>query len=106
YDPNVAVMVQAADCVALLAVDRLMSAVAAAHAGWRGLVADVPAATMNALTREFGSRPQDVVVALGPSIGPSCYEVGADVRDRFLSAGVAEATLDRWLQAGPRHTAR
>ena len=68
--------------------DRRTGAVAAAHAGWRGPGRRRAAAsTVAALAREFGSRPADLVAAVGPSIGACCYEVGADVRDAFAAAG-------------------
>jgi YfiH family protein len=84
--PDVAVAVQAADCVPLLVADRRTGAVCAAHAGWRGLAARVPEAAVAALRRAFGSRPADLTAAIGPSIGACCYEVGVDVRDAFASA--------------------
>lgn len=94
-EPDAAAAVQAADCVPMLMVDRVTGAVAAAHAGWRGLVARVPQVTLQALTTTFGSRPADVMVALGPSIGACCYEVGPDVRDAFARAGFMATCLDR-----------
>jgi YfiH family protein len=96
-DPTVAIAIQTADCVPLLIVDRRTGAVAAAHAGWRGLAAAVPRAAIEALQREFAARPSDLVVAAGPSIGPCCYEVGEDVMRCFLNAGFAAATLARWF---------
>jgi YfiH family protein len=105
-DPTVAAAIQTADCVPLLLADRLTGAVAAAHAGWRGLAAGVPRAAVDALVREFGSRPEDLVAAAGPLIGGCCYEVGADVRRRFMEAGFPQATLDRWFFDQPQPTAR
>lgn len=105
-DASVAIAIQAADCVPLLVADRRSGVVAAAHAGWRGLAANVPETTVDALVREFGSRPQDLFVALGPSVGPCCYEVGADVRERLQSAGTAEGLMTRWFHARPEPSAR
>jgi YfiH family protein len=82
-DPSVALAVQTADCVPLLIVDSGTGAVAAAHAGWRGLAQGVPRITVEAMVREFGSRPVDLVAAVGPSIGARQYEVDTDVRKRF-----------------------
>jgi YfiH family protein len=92
--------VRAADCVPLLIVDRRHGAVAAAHAGWRGLAARAPAVTVEALGREFGSRPSDLIAAIGPSIGACCYEVGADVRTRFASAFGRPGSA-RWFHDDP-----
>src|SRR6266851_4822775 len=68
-DSQAAVAIQTADCVPLLIADPRSGAVVAAHAGWRGLTARVPIAAVEALGREFGSRPADLLAAIGPSIG-------------------------------------
>jgi YfiH family protein len=93
-EPDAAAAVQAADCVPMLMVDRASGAVAAAHAGWRGMVARVPHVALRAMATTFGSKPADVIVALGPSIGACCYEVGPDVRDAFASAGFLTSSLE------------
>jgi YfiH family protein len=103
-DPDVVIAIQAADCVPLLIVDRRTGAVAAAHAGWRGLAANVPRVSVEAMAREFGSRPEDLIAAGGPSVGPCCYEVGADVRRHFEVAGVSGGALERWFRARPQPT--
>ena len=77
------------DCLPILVVDRRDGAVAAAHAGWRGLASRVPSSQSSRIADEFGSRPADLIVAIGPSIGACCYEVGGDVRARFAQAGLA-----------------
>src|SRR6185436_20167961 len=96
-DHTIAVAVQAADCIPLLLADPSTGAVAAAHAGWRGLAAAVPSAAVESLAREFGSRASDLVAAIGPAIGACCYEVGSDVRDRFEAAGATGKQLARWF---------
>jgi YfiH family protein len=98
-DATLVVAVQAADCVPMLLADRRTGAVGAAHAGWRGMAARVPAAAIDAMAREFGTRPHDLIIALGPSIGVCCYEVGADVREAFRAAGFSGADLTRWFAA-------
>ena len=100
-DPNVAVVVRAADCVPVLMADRQRGAVGAVHAGWRGTAARVAVAAVEALGREFGSRPADVMVAVGPAIGSCCYEVGPNVVDAFASAGHERYLIDRWFLAAP-----
>jgi YfiH family protein len=101
-DERAALAVYTADCVPLLMADRRTGAIAAAHAGWRGLAAGVPARAVEALAREFGSRPADIVAAIGPSISAARYEVGADVRERFAASGRSSALLARWFADADR----
>jgi len=100
-DPNVAIAVRAADCVPLLMADARSGAVAAVHAGWRGTAVGVAPAAAQALAREFGSKPEDLVVAIGPSIGPCCYDVGTELVDAFAAAGRPRHLIDRWFLALP-----
>jgi YfiH family protein len=99
--PGMAIAVRAADCAPLLFADAKTGAVAAVHAGWRGTAAGAAAAALAALTREFGSRPGDVIVAIGPSIGACCYEVGSELVDAFAAAGHARHLVDRWFVTRP-----
>ena len=80
---------------------RAPAAVAAVHAGWRGTAAGAAVAAVQALAREFGSKPEDLVVAIGPSIGPCCYEVGTELVDAFAAAGHPRHLIDRWFPALP-----
>lgn len=100
-DDTAAAAVQVADCVPMLAVDRVTGTVAAVHAGWRGLALRAPQVAVAALTQSFGTRPHDLLVALGPSVGACCYEVGEDVRGRFAEAGFSGTQLDRWFTHHP-----
>lgn len=95
------VAVISADCVPILLADRRLGAVAAVHAGWRGTAAGVAGATVRAMADALGTRPVDLVAALGPSIGPCCYEVGEEVVGVFVDAG--HGRTDRWFsRAGDR----
>jgi polyphenol oxidase len=105
-DRRIAIAIQTADCVPLLIADRRSGAVAAAHAGWRGMAARVPQKAVAALQGEFGSDPADLIAAIGPSIGACCYEVGADVRDAFAAAGFEGDHMRPWFTDAPRPTAR
>ena len=100
-DPDVAMAVRAADCVPLLIADSVTGAVAAVHAGWRGTAASAATAAVEALATEFGSNPRDLIAAIGPSIGPCCYEVGTELVDAFAAAGHARHLIDRWFLAPP-----
>jgi YfiH family protein len=68
-DPEVAATIQTADCVPVLIADTRTGAVAAAHAGWRGLAQRVPLATVGAMVDEFGTRESKLIAAIGPSMG-------------------------------------
>jgi YfiH family protein len=88
-DPGVACAVLVADCLPVLMALRDGRAVAAAHAGWRGLAAGVLEATVQALCAGTGAAPRDIVAWLGPCIGPRQFEVGADVLAAFDQAPAA-----------------
>lgn len=95
--------IETADCLPVLLVDPRRGAIGAAHAGWRGSVAGVVRAALDALIA-LGSRPEDVVAALGPSIGACCYEVGDDVRGAFDAAfGHAAGAFFRPGRRGRAH---
>ncbi|XP_078678856.1 purine nucleoside phosphorylase LACC1-like [Branchiostoma floridae x Branchiostoma belcheri] len=83
--PGVTIAAPGADCTPLLFADPVNQAVGAAHSGWRGTLAGVAAETLRAMAENFGTVPSDVVVALGPSIGPCCFEVGEDVAEKFAA---------------------
>lgn len=79
-----------ADCVPLYFWDPVQKAAGLAHAGWKGTVAEIARQMVDRMVSEYGSRPEDIRTAIGPSIGPCCYEVDdrvmARVRDLGLSA--------------------
>lgn len=77
--PDVVLMTLHADCQPILIVDSERPAVAAVHAGWRGTVADVAGAAVQAMERAFGSEPAKLLAYLGPAIGVCCNEVGDEV---------------------------
>jgi len=77
--------VLSADCIPILLADARRRMVGAVHAGWRGTLARVVAKTLGRMRLEFGTQPEDVVAALGPAIGPCCYEVGPEVAQAFAA---------------------
>jgi hypothetical protein len=77
--------VQTADCIPVLIADRKRKAVAAFHAGWRGTVKRIVESGVGRMRLQFGSRPEDLVAAIGPGIGPCCYAVGEEVLTEFES---------------------
>jgi polyphenol oxidase len=81
--PEVLLGVGTADCVPVLVVDVRKRAVAAFHAGWRGTVARIVERGIEMMGMVYGSRPEDLVAAVGPSIGACCYAVGEEVRGEF-----------------------
>jgi polyphenol oxidase len=100
-NPAIALAVIAADCVPLLMADARTGMVAAVHAGWRGTAAGTSVAALKAMQSEFGSRAPDIIAAIGPAIGPCCYEVGTELVDAFAAAGHPRHLIDRWFVALP-----
>ncbi len=74
-----------ADCVPVLVADTRTHAVAAFHAGWRGTLARIVERGIGSLRLRYGSRPEDLVAAIGPAIGGCCFAVGEEVRFEFES---------------------
>ena len=83
--PGILLGVQTADCVPILLVDPKKRAVAAIHAGWRGTLARITQKAVGRMQLEFGSNPSQLLAAIGPSIGPCCYEVAADFVSKFTA---------------------
>lgn len=77
--PGCVLSMNYADCGPILIYDPVHKAAGLGHAGWRGAMVDLPGAMVRAMGEQFGSRPQDLIAAIGPSIGPCCYEVGDEV---------------------------
>ena len=84
-EPGLLLAIQTADCIPVLVADRKRRAVAAFHAGWRGTVKRIVESGIGRMRLAFGSRPEDLVAAIGPGIGPCCYAVGEEVFSAFES---------------------
>ncbi len=101
-DVRSAIGVRVADCAPMLVADRATGAVAAAHAGWRGAMQNVAVTAVGAMREALGSDPANLVVAIGPSLGVCCGEMGPEVIDAFRETGHAEQDLARWFTPGQR----
>lgn len=97
-DPHVAIGVRVADCAPVLLFDPARNAVGAVHAGWRGAAAAAAAAGVLAMTREFQTRPADVIAAIGPCLGQCCGEVGPEVVEAFRAGGAGAASIEAWFR--------
>lgn len=84
--PGILLAVKSADCVPVLLGDRRTGACAAVHAGWRGTVARIVERTLERMSKEYGTRAEDVRAAIGPAAGVCCYEVGAEVIEAFRAS--------------------
>jgi YfiH family protein len=97
-DPEAAIAVRVADCVPVLLADETGRHVAAVHAGWRGVAQRTVIAAVEAMQARFGVRPERLIAAIGPSIGPCCYEVGEATLQAFREAGHHASVLERWFE--------
>lgn len=82
--PGVMLGILTADCVPVLIADRRQRVVAAIHAGWRGTVGCIVEHGIRVMQARYDTRPEDLIAAIGPAIGPCCFEVGEEVRSHFL----------------------
>lgn len=100
--PGVMIAVGVADCLPLLLLDPVKRVVAALHAGWKGTAGNIAAKGVDSLVQLFGSDPGEILAALGPAIGPCCYEVDGPVQQAFGGSGVSwdlcatPSGTDRW----------
>lgn len=125
-EPGIVLSTFYADCVPLYFVDPVHHAIGLSHSGWRGTVGRMGKVTLEAMKREFGTEPEEVICAIGPSICQSCYEISEDVAVEFqkefvghekeilIDKGNGKCQLDLWhtnelilLEAGvePEHLA-
>jgi len=85
-EPGAALVVYTADCTPILLHDPITGAVGAVHAGWRGTAADIAGKTVHAMMETFGCRPENIRAAIGPNIGPCCFETDGDVPEAIRQA--------------------
>ncbi len=85
-DPSITLITGHADCMAFYVVDPARRCIGLAHAGWRGALGRIGGVVVGELCRHYGSNPADLVVGIGPSICPNCFEVGQNVAAEFAAA--------------------
>jgi YfiH family protein len=93
--PGACLAIGTADCIPVLLVDTRLRAIAAVHSGWRGAARAISVKAVAALGSHFGSRPEDLAVAIGPGICGHCYTVGSEVARRFRVWFPERDDLDR-----------
>ncbi len=84
--PGVTLVIFSADCLPILYYDPVRQVVAAAHAGWRGTASDIAGAVVRKMEEVYGCDPQNILAAIGPGIGPCCFETHEDVPNAMMSA--------------------
>ncbi len=98
--PGAVLVTTYADCVPLYFVDPVHSAIGLSHSGWRGTVAHMGKVTLETMKKAFGTRPEDVYAAIGPSVCRDCYEVSEDVIRRFREAFPEECHSALFVEKG------
>lgn len=84
-ETNVAIGMLTADCQPILLYDPVNHAIGAVHAGWKGTALGIVVETGELMWKKYGTRPEDLIVSLGPCIGPCCYKVGWNVLEEYMS---------------------
>jgi len=90
--PNICLALLVADCVPIIFYDKSQKVVGVAHAGWRGTMLNISGKTVQKMISEFGTDPKNILVGIGPSIGPDCFEVGDEV-----ATAAKENMLEKFL---------
>lgn len=100
---GITLVIYCADCVPLYFVDEKHGAIGLAHAGWRGTAAGMARVMVEKMKAEFGTEPQDIQAAVGPSICKDCFEVDLPVAEEFLKLPKAELFVTGPESAAPRN---
>lgn len=96
--PGITLVTVYADCVPLYFVDPVHKAIGLSHSGWRGTVHRMGKATLEAMNREYGTNPADVIACIGPSICQDCFEVGPEVAAEFADGFAEQYHKDLFYQ--------
>lgn len=101
--PGLAICIKTADCVPVFIADKAKKVIAAVHAGWRGTALGISAKVIRLMRNQYGSLPHDILAAVGPSIGPCCYEVDNVAADAFKTQKdhkfflIPKAAKNKWM---------
>lgn len=87
--PRLLLVIKTADCLPVLLVEEKAKIIGAVHCGWKGTRKRVIQSVVRSIKEHYGINPSSLLVALGPCIGPECYEVGEDVRQSFDQEGLS-----------------
>lgn len=87
---SIPIVIFYADCVPILLYDPVCKVVATVHAGWRGTVSNIAGIAVDKMTDIFGVNPHNILVAIGPSIMPCCFETGEETINEFKNAGLGD----------------
>lgn len=89
--PGVALVVFSADCIPVLLYDPVRRVIAAVHSGWRGTAAGIVTRAVERMGQVYGCRPENILAAIGPGIGPCCFETHEDVPNAMMAAVASPA---------------
>lgn len=81
--PEICLFIRTADCVPILLFDPIQKAVAAIHSGWKSTIQEISKHTIELMQKEYGTKPENLIAGIGPSIGPEVYEIGSEVIELF-----------------------
>lgn len=100
--PELVLATSYADCVPLFFADPVHQIIASSHSGWKGTVGQIGMRTVEAMSKRFGTRPEDIIALIGPSICQDCYEVSEDVIEQFQDIYTI-VELSEIVEAGKSH---
>lgn len=95
--PGMTLVVFSADCVPILFYDKVKGVIGAVHSGWRGTVKKIGAKAVEKMQTVYGCNPKDICAAIGPSIGPCCFEFGSDAEDYFEDKYLTKKNNGKYL---------
>jgi hypothetical protein len=101
--PNLPLALHFADCVCIFLLDPVNRAIGVVHAGWRGTVSKIVSVAVDAMTREYGTKPGDIQAAIAPSICRCCFVVGKDTAEEIFKAFphdsriLSQSSTDKWF---------